>query len=61
MPRGMTPITKIAKKGDVRRGKNGVGGRRGIQFGTCLKSLIPNGEFPHSSPPVVSSTSPGAG
>jgi hypothetical protein len=28
--------------------------------GTCLESLIPNGELPHSSPPVVSST-PGAG
>jgi hypothetical protein len=62
MPRGdttMIPITKIANKGDVRRGRRWTKGRRGIQFGNCLESLIPNGEFPHSSPPVVSSTSPG--
>jgi hypothetical protein len=64
MPRGdktMTPITKIANKGDVRRGRRWSRERKDIQFGTCLESLIPNGEFPHSSLPVVPSTSPGAG
>jgi hypothetical protein len=57
----MTPITKIANKGDVRQERRWSRGRKDIQFGTCLESLIPNGEFPHSSPPVAPSTLPAAG
>jgi hypothetical protein len=64
MPRrdtAMIPITSKSNRIGVRRERRWSGGIVVILFGTCLVSLILKDEFPQSSPPVVSSRSPGGG